>query len=102
MDSSLNTIKFSLLFLNTLLSLQENTGIEVSLDFNASFGSSRVICNFLFQTEQNEQQREIIFAFDRSPPPIEWHIRAPEDDWNILTVSTSSLLIVYYSISSSI
>lgn len=32
MDSLLNTIKFSLLFLNFLSSLQENTGIEVSLD----------------------------------------------------------------------
>jgi len=35
--------------------------------------------------------REMTFGVDRSPPPIEWHIQCPEENWNILTVSYISI-----------
>lgn len=31
--------------------------------------------------DNDEGAKEIVFDFDRSPPPVEIHIRSPEDDW---------------------
>lgn len=39
------------------------------------------------KSELGDTQREITFAFDRSPPPVEWHIKCFEDEYGILTVS---------------
>lgn len=33
------------------------------------------------------EHRAIAFSFERSPPPIETHLRVPEEEWNILTVN---------------
>jgi son of sevenless-like protein len=38
------------------------------------------------KSELGDTQREITFAFDRSPPPVEWHIRCPEEEYGILTL----------------
>ena len=31
--------------------------------------------------DNDEGAKEIVFDFDRSPPPVEIHIRSPEEDW---------------------
>lgn len=32
------------------------------------------------------EQRPITFSFERSPPPIEWHLKVPEEEYGLLTV----------------
>ena len=31
--------------------------------------------------DNDESAKEIVFDFDRSPPPVEIHIKSPEEDW---------------------
>ncbi|KAF6210835.1 hypothetical protein GE061_013946 [Apolygus lucorum] len=38
------------------------------------------------KSEASDHLRERTFAFNHSPPPIEWHICCPEEEWNILTL----------------
>ncbi|XP_065353611.1 protein son of sevenless-like [Cloeon dipterum] len=38
------------------------------------------------KSDPQDQQREITFNFDRSPPPIEQHIQCPEYEWTVLTL----------------
>lgn len=38
------------------------------------------------KTESRDIQRQIMFSFDGQPPPVEWHIKGPEESWNILTL----------------
>lgn len=33
-----------------------------------------------------EEQREITFGFDRSPPVVEWHLNCPESEWDLMTL----------------
>ncbi|XP_025160647.1 protein son of sevenless isoform X2 [Harpegnathos saltator] len=40
----------------------------------------------ILQRKSDSSERPITFSFERSPPPIEWHLRVPEEDWNILTL----------------
>ena len=36
--------------------------------------------------QRAEEQREITFGFDRSPPQIEWHLNCPESEWDLMTL----------------
>ena len=50
----------------------------------------------IFQRKcEPSEQRPITFSFDKSPPAIEWHLKVPEEDWNILTVNYK---ILFYKI----
>lgn len=40
----------------------------------------------IVQRKSESSERPITFSFERSPPPIEWYLKVPEEDWNILTV----------------
>ena len=39
------------------------------------------------------EQRPITFSFERSPPPIEWHLKVPEEEYGLLTVIYFSSVI---------
>lgn len=56
-------------------------------DFRSALIGARVLNNYsILQKDPAELCREVTYAFDRAPPPIEWHISLPEEEWNILTV----------------
>ncbi|KAK7074473.1 Son of sevenless 1 [Halocaridina rubra] len=47
----------------------------------------------IIQRRCNEEQREITFSLNRSPPSPKWHIRLDEKDWeNILPISAGGCL----------
>ncbi|XP_044261416.1 protein son of sevenless [Tribolium madens] len=44
------------------------------------------VLKILHRKMENDNQRHIRFAFDEPPPPIEWHIPCPEEEYGILTL----------------
>jgi len=45
---------------------------------------------------ESSEQRPITFSFERSPPPLEWHLKIPEEEYGILTVCKFKNFFLFY------